>query len=90
MTKTLEDLTCYTGNYATYKLIAITKDKKVLDLTREYIGLVNNDGNGSYVRMGEDLNKIILDENIASAYYTLFCPDPYDKSKELISSHVIK
>lgn len=90
MQKTLEDLTCYTGNYATYKVIAITKDRKVLNLTREYVGLVNNDGKGSYVRNGKDLKKIITDENIVSAYYTLSCPDPYDRSKELKSSYVIK
>lgn len=88
--KTLENLTCYTGNYANYEVIAITKENRKIDLTREYVGLVNNDGKGSYWRHGKDLSKIVADENIVSAHYTLRCPDPYDKSKELTTSYVIK
>ena len=88
--KTLENLTCYTGNYANYEVVAITKDKKKINLTREYVGLVNNDGKGSYWRHGKDLSKIVTDENIVSAHYTLRCPDPYDNSKELVTTYIIK
>lgn len=87
---TLENLTCYTGNYANYKIIATTKTGKNIDLSNEYVGFVNNTGSDSIRKDGKDLDGIIADENIESAHYILSCPDPYDRSKELTTKYKIK
>jgi hypothetical protein len=65
--KTLENVSCWTGNNKNYKLYAV-KNGKEIDLTQEYVGQIDQYNDGSFERhCGKDLNA--LKEEYESAYY---------------------